>query len=62
MAGEEPPLPPQGDAPDLADLLVEGVRQLLDASPEAATTWRSSAQRLFRNWERWLPLARRVPK
>jgi len=38
----------------LGELLVEGVRELLNASPATASEWRHSAEELFRRWQRWL--------
>ena len=53
MAGEGS-RPPAGDSPDLAELLVQGVQQLLDASSETAASWRNAVDDRFRGWKRWL--------
>ena len=58
MAEEKPSSGlPQEEAqqePDFAEMLTEGVRALLGASPEIAKAWRSSAQDCahdpFRRW------------
>jgi hypothetical protein len=48
MAGEKLPL--RGEPPDLAALLTEGVREMLEAPPETARIWRNSAQELLQHW------------
>ena len=58
MAEEKPSsgLPPHEEPqePDFAEILTEGVRELLGASPETAKAWRVSAQDAahdpFRRW------------
>jgi hypothetical protein len=56
MGGEELSL--GGERPDLAALLTEGVREMLEAPPETARIWRNSAQELL---QRWLAHLRRGP-
>ena len=58
MAEEKPPSgPPPHEEPqerDFAEILTEGVRELLGASPETAKAWRRSAKDAphdpFRKW------------
>lgn len=57
MSEEKPPsgLPQdKPHQPDFAEMLTEGVRELLGASPETARAWRTSAQDVandrFRRW------------
>jgi hypothetical protein len=56
MAGVKLPL--SEEPRDWAALLTEGVGQMLEAPPETARVWRSSAQDLL---QRWLATLRRTP-
>ena len=58
MAEEKPSsgLPREGpQEPDFAEMLTEGVRELLGASPEIAKAWRTAAQDAAHDpFQRWL--------
>ena len=59
MAQERPPSgpTPHGELqePDFAEILTEGLRELLGASPETAKAWRSSTPDVAHDrFQRWL--------
>jgi hypothetical protein len=51
----EETLPRSEEPRDLAAMLTEGVGQMLEAPPETARIWRSSAQELLQRWLRRTP-------